>query len=269
MSTYADDPSSVDQLVTGEAVALELPAASVGVRAISGLIDVVVEGSLLILGLFVGAFTAVDDATASVVGIVVVAVVLVIGPATLETVTGGRTLGKLVVGLRTVRDDAGPISFHHSFVRQLVAVVEIWVLFGVPALISAMVSPKGKRLGDYLAGTYVVRDRVPLRLPYPAQMPPHLAHWAHSADIAPLPDSLAVSVRQLVGRAASLGPEARARLVDDIAGQVRPLVSPRPPAGTHPEDFLAAVAAERRRRDEQRLHREAEQRWRLTQRAGS
>jgi len=32
--------------------------------------------------------------------------------------------------------------------------------------------------------------------------------------------------------------------------------------------FLAAVAAERRRRDEQRLHREAEQRWRLTQRAG-
>jgi uncharacterized RDD family membrane protein YckC len=269
MSTHADDPYSVDQLVTGEAVVLELPAASVGVRAVSGLIDVAVEAGLLIVGLIVGAFTIVDDATAGVVGVLVVALVLVIGPATLETLTGGRTLGKMALGLRTVRDDAGPISFHHSFVRQLVGVVEIWILTGVPALISSLISPRGKRLGDYLAGTYVVRDRVPLRLPWPAQMPPHLAHWASGADIAPLPDALAVSVRQLVGRAASLGPEARARLVDDIAGQVRPLVSPPPPPGTHPEDFLAAVAAERRRRDEQRLHREAEQRWRLTQRAGS
>jgi uncharacterized RDD family membrane protein YckC len=269
MSTYADDPYSVDQLVTGEAVVLELPAASVGVRAVSGLIDVAVEAGLLILGLVVGAFTIVDDATAGVVGVLVVALVLVIGPASLETLTGGRTLGKLALGLRTVRDDAGPISFHHSFVRQLVGVVEIWILSGVPALISSLISPRGKRLGDYLAGTYVVRDRVPLRLPWPAQMPPYLAHWASSADIAPLPDALAVSVRQLVGRAASLGPEARARIVDDIAGQVRPLVSPPPPLGTHPEDFLAAVAAERRRRDEQRLHREAEQRWRLTHRAGS
>jgi uncharacterized RDD family membrane protein YckC len=268
MSAYADDPISVDQLVTGEAVALELPAASVGVRAVSGLIDVAVEGGLLLLGLALGAFTVVDDATAGVVGVLVVALVLVIGPATLETLTGGRTLGKLVLGLRTVRDDAGPISFHHSFMRQLVGVVEVWVLSGVPAVISALVSPRGKRLGDYLAGTYVVRDRVPLRLPWPAQMPPHLAHWAHSADIAPLPDALAVSVRQLVGRAASLGPEARVRLVDDIAGRVRPHVSPPPPPGTHPEDFLAAVAAERRHRDEQRLRREAEQRWRLTHHAG-
>ena len=103
------------------------------------------------------------------------------------------------MGLRTVRDDAGPISFHHSFVRQLVGVVEMWVFTGVPALISALVSSKGKRLGDYLAGTYVVRDRVPLRLPAPAQMPPQLAHWAATADIAPLPDALAVAVRQLVG----------------------------------------------------------------------
>ena len=49
--------------------------------------------------------------------------------------------------------------------RHLLAVVEIWVLSGVPALISAMVSSKGKRLGDHVAGTYVVRDRFRLRLP--------------------------------------------------------------------------------------------------------
>jgi uncharacterized RDD family membrane protein YckC len=261
------DYTSVDQLVTGEAVALELPAASVGVRAASGLIDVAVEGGLLLVGLLVGSLLAVDAATAGVVSVVAVAIVLVIGPATLETLTSGRTLGKLVLGLRTVRDDAGPISFHHAFVRHLIAVVEVWVFSGVPALVSALVSPKGKRLGDYLAGTYVVRDRVPLRLPQPVAMPPYLAAWAAGADIAPFPDALAVSMRQLVGRAATLGPAARRHLVEQTVAQAWPLVSPAPPPGTHPEDFLAAVAAERRRRDEQRLWREAEQRWRLTQRA--
>ena len=261
------DPTAVDQLVTGEAVALELPAASIGVHAVSGMIDLTIEAGLLVLGLVVGSMVAVDDATAAVVGVVALAFVWVIGPATLETLTGGRTVGKLVMGLRTVRDDAGPISFHHSFVRQLLAVVEIWVFSGVPALISALVSSKGKRLGDHLAGTYVVRDRVPLRLPPPAQMPPHLAHWAVSADIAPIPDSLAVSLRLLVGRAPSLSPLARERLVTEMVDQVWPLVSPAPPPDTRPEDFLAAVAAERRRRDEQRLWREAEQRWRLTERA--
>jgi uncharacterized RDD family membrane protein YckC len=32
----------------------------------------------------------------------------------------------------------------------------------VPAFFSALISSRGKRLGDYAAGTYVVRDRVRL-----------------------------------------------------------------------------------------------------------
>ena len=31
---------------------------------------------------------------------------------------------------------------------------------GVPAFFSALLSSRGKRLGDYAAGRYVVRDRV-------------------------------------------------------------------------------------------------------------
>jgi len=145
-------------------------------------------------------------------------------------------------------------------------VVEIWVLSGVPALVSALMSSKGKRLGDHVAGTYVVRDRFSLRLPWPVQMPPHLAHWASGADIAPLPDSLAVAMRQLLGRAGTLSPQARHLLVGDLVTRVQQHVSPPPPPGTHPEHYLAAVAAECRRRDELRLRREAELRWRLTRR---
>jgi uncharacterized RDD family membrane protein YckC len=258
--------ADADQLVTGEAVALELPPASLGIHVVSGVIDLALQVVVLVIGFVLAGLIASDDALFGVASVLVLAFTLVLGPAVLERMTLGRTLGKLVMGIRTVRDDAGPISFQHAFVRHLLSVIEIWVLSGVPALVSALVSSKGKRLGDHVAGTYVVRDRYRLQLPWPVQMPPHLAHWAAHADIAPLPDSLAVALRQLLGRVGTLGPEARQLLVLDLADRVRRHVSPPPPPGTHPEHFLAAVAAERRRRDEHRLWREADLRRRLTRR---
>ena len=258
--------AGIDQLVTGEAVALELPPASLGLRVVSGLIDVAIQFTILVVGSIVAVFLAPDEALFGVASVLLIALTLVIGPSVLETLTMGRTIGKFAMCIRTVRDDAGPISFHHAFIRHLIAVIEIWVFSGVPALVSALVSSKGKRLGDHVAGTYVVRDRYKLHLPWPVEMPPHLARWAASADIAPLPDSLAVALRQLLGRTGTLSPEARQMLVTHILAEVQPHVSPPPPPGTHPEDFLAAVAAERRRRDEHRLWREADLRWRLTRR---
>lgn len=255
-----------DDLVTGEAVTLDLPPASLGIRLLSGLIDLVVEAALLFVGFLVVGAVASDQALAAV-GFVVVLIGALIGlPTVLETLTRGKSIGKYVLGTRTVRDDAGPISFHHAFIRSLVGVVEVLGLSGVPALISALVSSKGKRLGDYVAGTYVVRDRIGLTLPPVVQMPPQLAHWARNADMAPLPEGLAVSIRQLLGRIDTLSQGARHALVVDIAHRTMGFVAPPPPPGTAPDVFLAAVQAERRQRDAHRLHREAELRHRLSQR---
>src|SRR4051794_8024665 len=91
-------PTDVDQLVTGEAVALELPAASVGIRLASGLIDVALQIALLVVGGIVAALLSPDEALGAVAGIVLVAFTLLIGPAVLETLTLGRTVGKLVLG---------------------------------------------------------------------------------------------------------------------------------------------------------------------------
>ena len=63
----------------------------------------------------------------------------------------------------TVRDDAGPTSFHHAFVRALIGVVEIYAFTGGPRVLLRDADP-AEGLGDYAAGTYVVRDRVRLRL---------------------------------------------------------------------------------------------------------
>lgn len=259
---------TADDLVTGEAVALDLPPASLGSRMASGLVDVLVTVVLLVGLVFTLSLAAIqtDEALLWVAYIATLILVFLVVPTTVETLTGGRSPGKLAVGLRTVRDDAGPISFQHAFVRSLIGIVEIYAFTGAPAFFSAMLSSRGKRLGDYAAGTYVVTDRVVLRLAPPATMPPRLASWAAAADMASLPTGLALGVRQFLGRAAQLDPVSRESVGVRLARQVSAYVAPAPPPGTPPEAYLAAVIASRRERDLARLQRESDLRRRLTAR---
>lgn len=254
-----------DDLVTGEAVALDLPAASFGSRLASGLIDLAATAIVAIVVVTLMALLAggADEALLWASMIAALITIFLVIPTTLETLTRGKSLGKLALGLRTVRDDAGPISAQHAFVRALIGFVEIYAFSGVPAFFSALLSERGKRLGDHAAGTYVIRERFKASFPIPVPMPPELAGWARTADVAPLPTAVALGARQFLGRAQQLTPQARISLAVRIAGQLQPYVSPAPPAGTHPETFVAAVLVTRRERDLARLGREHELRRRL------
>lgn len=247
-----------EDVVTGEGVAVELPVASVAARAASGLIDLLVAGASLFLGgIAVGMiFADASEAVGRTVSLVMVVLVVVGIPATLETFTRGRTLGKLALGLRVVRDDGGPVTARHALTRALVGWVEIYLLLGSGALVAAIISPRAKRLGDMAAGTYVISQRVSMRLLPPPTMPPPLAAWAVQADLGTLPPGLAIAIRQFLGRGAALTPAARHDLGQELLRSVLPRVSPPPPAGVHAEYVLAAVIAERRRRDSERLARQ-------------
>ncbi|GAA3510057.1 RDD family protein [Georgenia daeguensis] len=240
-----------DLIVTGEAVALEIRPASVGVRVLGALLDALVHGVGAVL-LIVGATRVLETLNAAQLGVVQVAtfaVVMVLAPTAVETLTRGRSLGKLVTGIRVVRDDGGPVRFRHALVRALVGVGELWLTAGAVAITSAAVNRRGKRLGDLLAGTYAVRVRGGERREPPLVMPPELQAWADSADIRALPDGLGLVARRFLGRTGSMTPEARTRMGTSLAAQVEPYVAPPPPWGTHPERFLAAVLVSRRDRE--------------------
>jgi uncharacterized RDD family membrane protein YckC len=257
-----------DDLVTGEAVALDLPAATVGARIASGLLDVLALGIVAIAVFFLAlvASAHTDGALQHVALVGSLLLVFLVYPTVMETLTRGRSLGKLALGLRVVRDDAGTITAQQAFVRALIGVVEIYALSGGPAFFSCLVSSRGKRLGDYAAGTYVVRDRVRLTLPRPAPMPHALAAWASAADLGAPPIGLALAVRQYLARVPTLDPASRQRLGDMLATRMSEYVAPPPPPGTTPWDFLAAAGAARRDRDLARLRRDDALRARLTTR---
>lgn len=95
-----------DDLVTGEAVALDLPPATLGLRIFSRIIDLfVVQLAGGIVMTLAGVLTAIaDEAVAT--GIMLAATVLVVVgyPVAMETLTRGRTVGKFATGLRVVRE---------------------------------------------------------------------------------------------------------------------------------------------------------------------
>ena len=174
---------------------------------------------------------------------------LVVIPLLVELLSGGRSLGRMVTGARVVRDDGGTVRLRHCLVRTLLAVVEIWGTWAVPALCASIVSKRGKRFGDMLAGTYVVREHHRSLAAPPLLMPPELAQWAAGTDLRALPGNLSLTARTFLQRASSLVPSSRHQLGLELASQVQGYVSPPPPAGTHPERFLAAVLTERRNRE--------------------
>jgi uncharacterized RDD family membrane protein YckC len=249
------------EVVTGEAVALELRPASFATRALALSLDLLLMAAVG-LGLIwlLTLLPPMDPAVTSAVGLVAVIAVIVGLPVTVETLTRGRSLGKLAAGLRVVRDDGGPIRLRHALVRGLLAVVEIFATLGSVALISSLLNPRGKRLGDLLAGTFVLRERGGAALVPLPPMPPELAGWAAAADIGGMPDAVAARARRFLAGAGALHAGSRQELGAETAAQLARHVTPQPPPGTPPDRFVVAVLVERSRRDLERLRRAEEQR---------
>ncbi|BBX46840.1 RDD family protein [Mycobacterium cookii] len=244
----------MSEVVTGDAVLLDVRIAQLPVRAVSALIDiaVILVGYVISLVLWAATLSQFDSAASAAIMVIFTVLVLVGYPLIFETATRGRTLGKMAMGLRVVSDDGGPERFRQALFRALASVVEIWSLLGSPAVICSMLSPRAKRLGDIFAGTVVISERGP-KLGPPPIMPPHLAWWAASLQLSGLSADQAEVARQFLSRARQLDPRVREQMAYRIAGDVLSRVAPPPPPGTPPQLALAAVLAERHRRELARL----------------
>ncbi len=85
-----------------------------------------------------------------------------------EVWLGGQTLGKRALGLRVVNADGTPVTWLPSVVRNLLRVVDVLPgVYGV-GLVSTLIDPYARRLGDIVAGTMVIHA---IELPAGQQVP--------------------------------------------------------------------------------------------------
>ena len=150
------------RILTPEHVPIRLNPAGLGSRGLAILIDfTLATGVIAVLGTVIGAFLpgGLAQALQTTIGFVIYTGY----PIWFEVRHQGRTLGKQVMKLRVVDGRGLPITLEQSFVRNVVRVLDFAPLFyGLGGLVS-LIDRDHRRLGDILADTLVVHERVPLK----------------------------------------------------------------------------------------------------------
>jgi uncharacterized RDD family membrane protein YckC len=252
MATTGGPPAT--GIVTPEAVLLEFETAGVASRTIAELLDLGVQLFGLFLVLVASSFlTSLGDAgevVAVVVSLLAVFFALVGYPAAMETFWNGRTLGKAAMGLRVVTCEGAPERFRHAAIRSMIGVVEIYLLLGIPAVISIVTSRRDQRLGDLVAGTLVLRQRAGRRAAPPVAfgVPWNWEGYVQGLDVSTLTDEQYGVVRAVLLRLGELTPAARWQVTTEVATSVAGQMRIPVPVEVAPDMFLTCVATAYQRR---------------------
>lgn len=221
---------------TGESIEIRYELAGLGSRFLAVALDLAIQvgvtiAFLLMLALISGPLAAASGAlppAAGNLGKTARAVVGAVGVLALfvlyfgyfiifELWWSGRTPGKRALGIRVVRDAGFPIDVGSAVIRNLVRVLEFGLAFYTFSAVSALLSRQNKRLGDFAAGTIVVRDG---RSASAATIETYLARETPDDDgLTPAQRDLA---ERYVTRRAQLEFHARERLAAQLAASLRP-----------------------------------------------
>ena len=235
---------------TPEHVTLDLEIAGIGSRALAALIDVLILvgcalGAVILMGIVAGFGVT--------IGSIGGAVLLLVGFAAwngyfilFEGLRQGQTPGKRFVGIRVVGDTGNAVGLGAAVARNLLRIADF---LPPPYLIGALLvalHPRGKRLGDIVAGTVVARDR-PAEA---AARAPSRARQREAPALVQIPeltDGEFHVLAEFANRQGQLAPPARARLAAAIAARMAE--HPAPPGVTQLDHLLELFRLERERRE--------------------
>jgi uncharacterized RDD family membrane protein YckC len=237
-------------VVTPEAVQLDFETAGLGSRALAFFLDAFIRWTGLVL-LLVATLLLFGEGLglppwAGIAITLTLTFVWFFGyPIAFETLWRGRTPGKAAVGLRVITREGAPPRFRHATLRAVLELVDFWIIFGAPAVLSVLLTRDHQRLGDLVAGTLVLRERTGAGRPAPVrfQVPEGAERYAATIDPSGVGGDQYAAVRSFLLRAGELDPEVRADLGRRLAAPLAARLGHRIPDGVHPEVFLLCLAA--------------------------
>ncbi len=129
-----------------------------------------------------------------------------------ETLWNGQTPGKRALGLRVVKEDGSPVGFFESAARNVCRLVDFLPVFYGIGVVSMLASARSRRLGDFVAGSLVIRERGIDLSRYDSKS------WAGTARHSLTAEEFELVTRFLT-RAPGLAPAARDKLARQLAEQ--------------------------------------------------
>jgi uncharacterized RDD family membrane protein YckC len=170
---------TLTQVETPEGIALRLRPAGMLPRAAAWALDFSIRLALLWM---LSILLMVLGETGMGFYLITLFVVFWFYPVLFEVLRDGQTIGKKAMGLRVVHANGTPVTWIASIVRNLLRVVDTLPLLYAIGFISGLIDPRGRRLGDMVAGTLVVHVEKPqLHIPAP-NVPVVLSPVALSSD---------------------------------------------------------------------------------------
>ena len=234
------------EVETPEHVMLDLEIAGIGSRTLAAVLDMLILGGSVLAVVIVLTIFGGYGLTVGRLG----GAILLLGGFVLwtgyfivfEGVRGGQTPGKRIAGIRVVMDTGHAVTFSAAAVRNLLRTADF---LPPPYLLGALLvafHPRGKRLGDLVAGTVVARDR-----PYEARAERLRPEIATAPSMPELGDAEFRLLSQFAERHAELSPDVRARLAATLSRRLAGTALPPGPAGV--ADLLDLHARELARRE--------------------
>ena len=162
------------EIKTPEFVSLQFQIAGLGSRAAAFLIDqlllmAVNALTILIIGIFTYFFYVHEEVflpiflSMNTVPLAIAIIVLFVLNwgyfFAYEFFSGGRTIGKKLVGIRVIQENGHSLTLLSSFIRNLLRIIDSLPASYFLGMIMIFFHSKHKRLGDVVAGTIVVRER--------------------------------------------------------------------------------------------------------------
>lgn len=208
---------------TPERVRLEFKLAGPAQRAAAYAIDLVVR-SLLALALALVSIAG-GRAPAGMIHGASIGIVLVVLFAVewgyyvlLETLMGGRSIGKRALRLRVVKHDGLPLGFGDSVLRNLLRAADFLPGFYAIGLVVMMQDGSFRRLGDLVAGTLVVSEEAGhIERPIRITPPPSAAELLEIPERLPLLPREVEAIELFLRRSGELAPARELELAEIVA----------------------------------------------------
>lgn len=201
-----------------QGVVLQYATANSAERLASWFLDYVSLGVLLfVLGLILGFSGASEGVVLGVITTLFFTYSLL-----LERLTGGRSIGKAIMGLRVVRLDGGELQFDDSFQRWIMRLIDGFFSLSAVAILSIEGSPRAQRLGDVLADTTVVKVKN-LRLSLSSllsldQLQEAPAKYPQASQLG---EEQVLFIREALRRFQKKPTESKKKLLEDLAERIR------------------------------------------------
>jgi hypothetical protein len=165
-------------------------------------------------------------------------------PVLMESLWGGRTLGKAALGLRVVRTDGGPIDFRHAAVRAALGLIEVWLTLGSLGFLVMLFSRRDQRLGDMAGGALVLRERRTGALrPVQLLVPPGCEQLVRTMDVGAMSAGDYELVRSFLLRWSDFAGAQRETVAATLAGPLWQRFRHPVPFGLGPDYYLACLGA--------------------------